>query len=86
MRQSLEELAKGSAQPNLSPIETANMSFSSPSASVFEEYSRAATPFIKKVMKNKLQIQTLEKLRETLLPKLMSGEASVCLRDKRMQS
>jgi type I restriction enzyme S subunit len=30
-----------------------------------------------KIDKNKLQIQTLEKLRDTLLPKLMSGEIRV---------
>jgi len=31
-------------------------------------------PMYKKILHNKKQIQTLEKLRDTLLPKLMSGE------------
>lgn len=33
--------------------------------------------YFDKLLKNKLQIQTLEKLRDTLLPKLMSGEVRV---------
>jgi len=36
-------------------------------------------PFFKKINKNKSQIRTLEKLRDTLLPKLMSGEVRVRL-------
>jgi len=34
-------------------------------------------PIFMKVMENRVQIQTLEKLRDTLLPKLMSGEVRV---------
>ncbi|MDR2525278.1 MAG: restriction endonuclease subunit S [Oscillospiraceae bacterium] len=45
-----------------------------------EEFSAFATfidPFFEKIDKNKIQIQTLQKLRDTLLPKLISGEVKV---------
>jgi type I restriction enzyme, S subunit len=41
------------------------------------EYSLEVEPIYKKQFNNQTQIRTLEKLRDTLLPKLMSGEAKV---------
>ena len=41
------------------------------------EYSLKVEPIYKKQLNNKTQISTLEKLRDTLLPKLMSGEVRV---------
>ena len=35
------------------------------------------SPIFQKILKNQKQIQTLEKLRDTLLPKLMSGDVRV---------
>jgi len=43
----------------------------------FENYNKAITPIFDKIIANTSQIQTLEKLRDTLLPKLMSGEIRV---------
>ena len=77
MKRTLEELAKGTAQANLSPIETANMEIQIPPVKVLEKYSEEVTPFLEKVRKNESKIRTLEKLRDTLLPKLMSGEVRV---------
>jgi len=39
-------------------------------------------PFIKKIKINSMQIQLLEKLRDTLLPKLMSGEVNLRMKNK----
>ncbi len=74
MRRMLEELAKGTAQANLSPIETGKMEIQIPPKELLQKYSLEATPLLEKVLKNKNQINTLTKLRDTLLPKLMSGE------------
>jgi len=41
------------------------------------EMTTIMSPLLKKMIKNNKQISTLEKLRETLLPKLMSGEVRV---------
>jgi type I restriction enzyme S subunit len=43
----------------------------------FENYNKAMTPIFDKIIANNAEIQTLEKLRDTLLPKLMSGEVRV---------
>ena len=48
-----------------------------PDGPVIEEFEKAVAPFFQKILANKGQIFTLEKLRDTLLPKLMSGEVRV---------
>jgi type I restriction enzyme S subunit len=53
------------------------LSFAFPSKEKIEEYDKFFDPIYKKMLHNKAQIQTLEKLRDTLLPKLMSGEIRV---------
>ncbi|MCX7769439.1 MAG: hypothetical protein N2110_10545, partial [Flavobacteriales bacterium] len=70
----LEELAKGTAQANLSPIETGTLDIKIPPTYKLEHFSKEVTPFIQKVLNNKIQIRTLTQLRDTLLPKLMNGE------------
>ena len=44
-----------------------------------QEFNNLVTPNFSKINQNKKQIQTLEKLRDNLLPKLMSGEVRVVL-------
>lgn len=77
MKSILEETAKGTAQPNLSPVELSNMPFIIPPDELLNLFSLIVTPLIKKILSNRLQIYTLERLRDTLLPKLMSGEIRV---------
>ena len=43
------------------------------------EFEDSVSPFFQRALQNKMQIRTLEKLRDTLLPKLMSGEVRVKL-------
>ncbi len=76
-RQQLEEIAKGTAQANLSPIETGNIIIAIPSRTVMDNFSQISTPLFEKLMQNKKSIHTLDELRDTLLPKLMSGEVRV---------
>ncbi|MCR5444724.1 MAG: restriction endonuclease subunit S, partial [Bacteroidales bacterium] len=73
----LEEMAKGTAQPNLSPVELAKMSFLIPPQNIFEQFGREASPIIGKVLSNRQQMQILSTLRDTLLPRLMSGVVKV---------
>ena len=73
----LEEMAKGTAQPNLSPVELAKMSFFIPPQNILEQFGREASPIIEKVLSNRQQIQILSTLRDTLLPRLMSGVVKV---------
>ncbi len=59
------------------PEDILNIRTSLPSIERAEQFSVLAMPGIDKARSNLSQIQTLEKLRDTLLPKLMSGEVRV---------
>lgn len=48
-----------------------------PPESLINEFSRKVKPLIQKQLRNQNQIRTLTTLRDTLLPKLMSGEVRV---------
>ena len=53
------------------------LSFVLPPKEKIEEYDKFFDPIYKKILHNKTQIQTLEKLRDILLAKLISGELRV---------
>ncbi len=59
------------------PEDIFNIKTSLPSLARAEQYSNMVMPGIAKTCSNLLQINILEKLRDTLLPKLMSGEVTV---------
>ncbi|MEG2269600.1 MAG: hypothetical protein RSC68_35445, partial [Acinetobacter sp.] len=76
-----QELADGkvvhAVQPNLSLGEIANSCIRLPDQSVLQMFTEQASTYFDKKNANAKQIQTLEQLRDTLLPKLMSGEVRV---------
>ena len=51
--------------------------FKIPNKNMVKIFTTTVTPILEKIFKNTFQIRTLEKLRDTLLPKLMSGEVRV---------
>lgn len=67
----------GSAQPNISPSQIENIDVIYPDDLKMIEFLNISNPIFKKVLKNNTQIQSLTKTRDTLLPKLMSGELRV---------
>jgi type I restriction enzyme S subunit len=69
----------GSAVPSLTTKVLNEISFALPSLEEQEEFKQYTDNAWDKVKQNKKQIQTLENLRDTLLPKLLSGEVSVKL-------
>jgi type I restriction enzyme S subunit len=76
-RRLLEELAKGTAQANLSPVETKDLEMPLPDEGRLSLFADKANPLIDKVLLNYIQIRALTQMRDTLLPKLMSGEMRV---------
>jgi type I restriction enzyme S subunit len=48
-----------------------------PTEKVIKKFEASVIPYFRKMLNNNVQIRTLEKLRDTLLPKLMSGEVRV---------
>lgn len=70
----IENAATGSAQPNISGTGIENCEFPEISEQEIIDYSSQLAPLYEKLIFNLGQIQKLEALRDTLLPKLMSGE------------
>ena len=71
---------KGSAkaaQPGLNQAELRSTQFILPSKKLLQTFNRQIEPIVKKQLDNGKQYQTLQKIRDTLLPKLLSGELDV---------
>ena len=69
----------GSAVPSMTTQVLNNMPLKIPSANDLKYFESLVKPSFMKTESNQKQIQILEKLRDTLLPKLMSGEVKVAL-------
>ena len=61
-------------QPNLSLGEISNSSLRLPKKLVLNQFVDLIEPFFIKIRFNIQQLETLQSLRDTLLPKLISGE------------
>lgn len=69
--------ASGSAQPNISGVDISRCPFPSISLEQIEEKSEVLNNLFDKVIHNLGQISILKETRDTLLPKLMSGQVRV---------
>jgi len=70
----LEEYNVGSTQPLIRQSDIKGIGFVLPSELIMKKFEMTAEVLFSKIRANNSQIHTLEKLRDTLLPKLMSGE------------
>ncbi|WP_415582573.1 restriction endonuclease subunit S [Flavobacterium longum] len=75
--QDLASMNVGSAVPSMTTEVLNNMPILTPPDYVFEKFENAVSPLFKKSKSDQTQIRTLTALRDTLLPKLMSGEVRV---------
>lgn len=73
----LASMNVGSAVPSMTTQVLNNMPLQIPFDHDLEEFEKAVTPCYHKIKTNQTQIRTLEKMRDKLLPKLMSGEVRV---------
>ncbi|MBZ0184475.1 MAG: restriction endonuclease subunit S [Melioribacteraceae bacterium] len=71
------EMNSDSAVPGLNKNIALSTELLIPAENTINEFNKYVEPFWQKKIENQNQIQTLEKLRDTLLPKLMSGEVRV---------
>lgn len=76
-RDNLNDRRTGSGQPLLNQSILRSIKTVMPSVFVIDEYSKIANSFYKKIDKNNGNNEALAKLRDTLLPKLMSGELRI---------
>jgi type I restriction enzyme, S subunit len=72
-----ENLNVGSTQPLVTQTEIKKIELKLANKQHFEEFASICSDYFNKISKNKKQIYTLTQLRDTLLPKLMSGEIKV---------
>ena len=79
-RHSIEDLsgkASGSAQQNLNKSLVADHRVLLPNENLLNSFESLTFPLIEKWIDNERQIDTLSVLRDTLLPKLLSGEITI---------
>lgn len=72
-----DSLVSGSVQPDIPNEAVLQIFIPRPPDEVLLSFNKKVKPLFTKIQFNTSQIQTLEKLRDTLLPKLMSGEVRV---------
>ncbi len=72
-----EEMNSDSAVPGLNRDIALSTEIKIVSSGKLQKFNQFTSRFIDKLRENKKQIHTLEKLRDTLLPKLMSGEVRI---------
>lgn len=75
MTEYLDIIAEASTTtyPSLVPSDIAKIDFQMPPPVLMQQFSEYGTHVWDKIEENNLQIRTLEKMRDMLLPKLMSG-------------
>lgn len=73
----LYAITSGSAQQKFNKTDFRALKISLPNLAILDEFNELVSPYFIKKEYNLNQIQTLENLRDTLLPKLMNGEVRV---------
>lgn len=78
----IKNKAGGSGQANISATAIGSIKVIIPSKKVLDKYADIIKPILNKISSNLNQNQTLKGLRDSLLPKLMSGEIRIPLEDE----
>ena len=77
IKDEIKELDIGSVQPSIKVPHLLSLKIKIPSKDKIDNFSVIVKSYLEKMIVNYQQILTLEKLRDNLLPKLMSGEVRV---------
>ncbi len=70
----LESMASGSVQKNFGPMHLKQMKLVCPPIDLVSHYESVCRPLFEKLIENRASINTLATLRDTLLPRLISGQ------------
>ncbi len=76
-KKNIDEIVTGAVQPKINQGNLKSLDFPKYPEELVIEFNNTTEQLFEKINFNKAQIRTLEKLRDTLLPKLMSGEIRV---------
>ena len=77
-------LAMGAAQANLSPVELCKSMAIIPPKEFLDSFNQCVRPIIEDFIQNEIQITTLIKQRDELLPLLMNGQVKVSVERSRL--
>ena len=69
----------GTTMPIINKTDFENIEIPLPTNDLIKKFHNITSSFNEKIIENTNQIKTLENMRDTLLPKLMSGEARIQL-------
>lgn len=76
-RTNIDEIVTGAVQPKINQSNLKSLTFPRFPKNLVVEFNEITEPILARIQHNKMQIAGHEKLRDTLLPKLMSGEIRV---------
>ncbi|HEB7549053.1 TPA: restriction endonuclease subunit S, partial [Campylobacter coli] len=77
MKNDLKELDIGSVQPSIKIPHLLSLAILKPNGLILQKFNDEVLKFIDKISSNVKQIQTLENMRDILIPKLLNGEIKV---------
>jgi type I restriction enzyme S subunit len=80
-RCNISHIVTGAVQPKINQHNLNSLEIPLPSQNVFDKMNKIAETVFDKILANNMQIATLQKLRNTLLPKLINGELVVRRRE-----
>ena len=81
LKKNIDEIVTGAVQPKINQGNLNSLDFPHYPKFLVQKFNDLTEPLFKKINQNKTQIRTLTALRDTLLPKLMSGEVKVDIND-----
>lgn len=76
-RKWLEQIAGGSSQSNLSPIDATKGYITFPENEILSNFNEIISPIFESIISNKTENKKLVELRDWLLPMLMNGQVEV---------
>lgn len=77
MKERMLGISRGTAQMNLSPVETKKLKVKTPSNDIRVEFNKVASGLVEKIVTNNEEVRILAALRDTLLPRLINGKVKV---------
>ena len=77
LKKNVDEIVTGAVQPKINQTNLTSLDFPKFPVNLIKKFNYKTENLFKKINKNQTQIQTLTRLRDTLLPKLMSGKVRV---------
>jgi len=79
LEKNIDEIVTGAVQPKINQTNLKSLEFPKYPLDLVQKFNEHSTLYLEKINHNKKQIKTLENMRDTLLPKLMSGEVRIKL-------